>query len=116
MELEIKCLECGKRTRRFEIGPAAYVMKGDMGILLRDTITCPKCKKDISNDKCVTPKGMFMISLMALTVGMIGEKEEKFQLPPHLMDLAIVTQENYDTLKKQSKASIKLVNKLRGLS
>ena len=112
MELEIKCLECGKGTRRFEIGPAAFTMKGDMGILLRDTIACPKCKKDISNGKCITPSGMFIISLLASTMAMMGEKEGNFQLPPHLRMMAIVTKENYDALKKQSKASIKLADKL----
>jgi len=108
MKLEIKCLECGKRTRHFEISPAVYTMKGDMGILLRNSITCPKCKKDISNGKCITPSGMFMISLTALMMAMIGEKEGCFQLPSHLKGMAIVTKENYDKLKKQSKASIKL--------
>ena len=112
MEIEIKCLECGKRTRRFEISPAVYAMKGDTGILLRDNITCPKCKKDISNGKCVTPSGMFMITLIALIMAMKGEKEGNLQIPLHLRGIAIVTQENYDELKKQSKASIKLANKL----
>ena len=112
MELEIKCLECDRRTRRFEIGPAAFTPNGDMGILLKDNIICPKCKKDISEGKCVTPSGTFIISLMALTMGMIGEKEGNLQIPPHLRGMAIVTKENYDALKKQSKASIKLADKL----
>jgi len=66
MEIEIKCLECGKRTRRFEISPAVYTMKGDMGILLRDNISCPKCKKDISNDKCIDEFDKKKLRLIAL--------------------------------------------------
>ncbi|MEW5897206.1 MAG: hypothetical protein AB1668_05910 [Nanoarchaeota archaeon] len=117
MELEIKCLECGKRTRYFEIGPAVFTPEGDKEILLRDTITCPKCKKDISGGKCITPSGMFMISLMAITMEMMAEKEgNNFKLPPHLKGMAIVSKENYDILKKQSKASIKLVEKLNNYS
>ena len=111
MQIEIKCLECDKRTRHFEIGPAVFTAEGDSEILLRDTIICPKCKKDISQ-KCITPSGRFMLSLMALTMGMIGEKEGNFSIPPHLRGLAIVTKENYEQLKRQSKASIKLANKL----
>ncbi len=112
MELEIKCLECKKRTRRFEIGPAAFALGGDNKIVLRDTLICPKCKRDISNGKCITPSGMFMISLMALMICMIGEKEGNLHIPPHLTGMAIVTGETYTTLQKQSKASIKLADKL----
>ena len=112
MELEIKCLECRKRTRRFEIGPAVFTPGGCEEILLKDAIICPKCKRDISHEKCVTPCGMFMISLMAIAIGMKEKKDGYFNLPSHLRGIVIVTKENYDELKKQSKASIKLANKL----
>lgn len=117
MELEIKCLECNKITRRFEIGPAVFTPEGDKEILLRDNIICPKCKNDISEGKCVTSGGMFMISLMAITMEMMAEKEgSHFELPPHLRGMAIVSKDNYEALKKQSKASIKLVEKLNNYS
>ena len=113
MELEIKCLECGKRTRRFEIGPAVFTADGCKEILLRDTIICPKCKKDISNGKCITPSGMFMISLMAITMEMMAGKESNhFEMPPHLKGMAIVSKEDYEVLEKKSKASIMHVDKL----
>ena len=112
MDLEIKCLECGRRTKHFEIGPAVFTVDGSKEILLIDQIICPKCKKDISNGKCVTPSGMFLITLMAIIIGMKGEKDGSFEIPPHLKGLAIVTKENYEMLIKQSKASIKLANKL----
>jgi len=113
MELEIKCLECNKRTRRFEMGPAVFTMGGYKEILLRDPIICPKCKKDIGNGKCITPSGMFMISLMAITMEMMAGKESNyFELPPHLKGMGIVSKENYEVLKKKSKASIMLVDKL----
>ena len=116
MEIEIKCLECGKRTRRFEIGPAAFTADGGKEIILKGTIFCPKCKKDISNGSCITPSGMFMSSLLGLTMGMIGEKEGTFKIPPHLRGIAIVTKENFEALKTQSKASIKLAEKLGNYS
>jgi len=112
MEIEIKCLECGKRTRRFEIGPAAFTADGGKEIILKDAIICPKCKKDISNERCITPSGMFMISLLGLTIAMIGEKEGTGKIPPHLEGMAIVTKENFDALKARSKASIKLADRL----
>src|SRR3989338_5136497 len=112
MEIEIKCLECGKRTRRFEMGPAAFTADGGKEIISKDKIICPKCKKDISNGSCITPSGMFMISLLGLTMGMIGEKKGAFKIPPHLRGMAIVTKENFEVLKAQSKASIKLAEKL----
>lgn len=113
MDLEIKCLDCDKRTRRFEIGPVVFTPEDNREILLRDNIICPKCKKDISEGKCVTPSGMFMISLMAITMEMMAEKDgSRFKLPPHLGGMAIVSKENYEALKKQSKASIRLVDKL----
>lgn len=117
MDLEIKCLECGKRTRHFEIGPAVFTPDGEKEILLRDNIICQKCKKDISKGKCVTPSGMFMISLMAITMKMMAEKDgSHFELPLHLRNLAVVSKENYEFLKKQSKASIKLLAKLNNES
>lgn len=113
MELEIKCMECGKRTRHFEIGPAAFTAgEGEKEVIVRDSIVCPKCKKDISNGKCVTGGGQFLISLIALAAGMLGEREGTFKVPPHLRNMALVSKENYEILRKQSKASIKLVEKL----
>lgn len=112
MKLEIKCLECSKRTKRFEIGPAAFASDGVREILLKDNLICPKCKRDISEGKCITHGGIFMISLMAITMSRIGEKEGSSHVPEHLRGMAIVTKENYDRLKVQSKASIKLVEKL----
>ena len=111
MQIEIKCLECGKRTRYFEIGPAAYTMEGGDEIILRDKIFCPKCKKEINNGKCVALSGELMISLMALTIGMIGEKEGNFEIPPHLRRMALVSKENFNKLKEQSKRAITLVTK-----
>ncbi len=93
------------------MGQAAFTI-GNNDILLREKIICPKCKRDISSGKCITPSGMFLISLIALTIGMIGEKEGNLHVPPHLSGMAIVTQGNYDTLKGQSKASIGLVDRL----
>jgi|SRR3989344_525030 len=116
MEIEIKCLECGKRTRRFEIGPAAFTADGGKEIIVKDTIICPKCKKDISNGSCITPSGMFIISLLGLTIGMIGEKDGALKIPPHLRGMAIVTKENFEILKAQSKASIKLAKRLNNYS
>ena len=55
---------------------------------------------------------MFVISLMAIAIGMKGKKDGYFNLPSHLQGLVIVTKENYDMLKSRSKASIKLANKL----
>jgi len=116
MEIEIKCLECGKRTRRFEVGHAAFTMDGGKEIILKDTIICQKCKKDISDGSCVTPSGIFIISLLGITMGMIGEKEGTLKIPPHLKGMAIVTKENFEVLKARSKASIKLVDKLNNHS
>jgi hypothetical protein len=113
MKIEIKCLECGKRTRHFEIGPAAFTRDGGEEITLRDNIICPKCKKDISNGKCVAPSGEFLLSMIALTMGMIGEKEGNFKIPPHLRGMALVTKENFDKLKMESGGTIKLVTALR---
>lgn len=112
MEIEIKCLECGKRTRRFEIGPAAYNVESISDeILLKDRIICPKCKKDISDGKCVAQRGEFMISLMAITIGLIANKEDSFELPNHLRRFAPANNEQYNKLKEQSHARIRLVDK-----
>ena len=54
-------------------------------------VICPKCKKDISNEKCVSRSGEFLISMMALTMGMIGEKESNFRIPPHLRGMVYGT-------------------------
>ena len=80
MEVEIKCLECKKRTRRFEMGPAAFALGGHDEIVLRDRIICPKCKRDISDGKCITPSGSFTISLLALTVVM-AEEDGTLRIP-----------------------------------
>lgn len=53
----IKCMECGKRTMNFELGDVFYRVdaekptKGEIDILVKDPVVCPKCKKDISKAK-----------------------------------------------------------------
>lgn len=113
MQLEIKCLECQKRTRSFEIGPAAYPIEGGNEILLKDKIFCPKCKKDISNGKCIARESDLLISLMAITVGALAGREDKtFKIPPHLQGMTIFSKECYHQLKAQCKGAITLVTKL----
>lgn len=113
MRVEIKCLECGKRTRNFELGPAAYSMEGGGEIILRDEIVCSKCGKNISHEKCVALGGEAVINLTAWMIAKIAEKEGMMPFPPHLRDMIILSKEDCSKLKKQSKGVVKLVTSFR---
>ena len=91
MNIEIKCLECGRRTRNFEIGPAVYAVEYDDELLLKNNIFCPKCKKDISYGKCVISAGEFFLSMTALAIGKLAKSENNFKIPEYLKNILIVT-------------------------
>ena len=49
MRIDIKCSECGKVTRKHEIGGVIYcVDKPKYEVIVTNKIICPKCRKDIS--------------------------------------------------------------------
>ena len=109
MNIEIKCLECGRRTRNFEIGPAVYAVEYDDELLLKNNIFCPKCKKDISYGKCVISAGEFFLSMTALTIVKIANTENYTEIPEHLQNILIITKENFDYFRDKGKAKIIIV-------
>ncbi len=54
METDIKCGECCKGTRHFKLGKIFYSTDNlSETIMGKNRTICPKCKKDISNKKCL---------------------------------------------------------------
>ena len=44
MEIDIKCLECGKGTRNFQLGNLFYCLKRPTETaVIKEVIFCPKC-------------------------------------------------------------------------
>ncbi len=68
MECDIKCLECGKGTMKFELGALVYEARNSSLILVKDPIICPKCKKDISNRKCAVKLQDIMGKIIAANI------------------------------------------------
>ncbi len=101
MEIDIKCAECGKMTRNFELGKLFYIHdRIKESVIIQDSLICPKCKKDISNEKCLIKENYFFMRLVAANVCLsIGE------MPDHLRDaLPIFREEEYAIIKEQCKS------------
>ena len=65
MELEIKCLECEKRTMRFEIGPAAYSSDSDSDEIITKEVIAYESKNSKISKYSIYAFALLLIFLMA---------------------------------------------------
>jgi hypothetical protein len=108
MEIDIKCLECGKGTRNFELGRAYYLIDNPSEtFIVENNIICPKCKKDISNEKCLVKTNELMMKLVVANLCLSDGK-----VPKHLSKTMFLNnKEDYEIFKGKGKAKPKLVEK-----
>ncbi len=101
MEIDIKCTECGKMTRNFELGKLFYIPNHvKESVVILDAVICPKCKKDISNEKFLVKESYFFMRLITANVCLsMGET------PDHLrVALPVFNQGEYAILKEKCKS------------
>ena len=107
MEIDIKCLECGKGTRNFQLGNLFYCLKRPTETaVIKEVIFCPKCKKDISNKKCLIKENDFLGKLLAISIISSIEK-----LPSHLKYTFCINEEDHKKIKENCKTSPNFVRK-----
>ncbi|MDI6738579.1 MAG: hypothetical protein QME12_08795 [Nanoarchaeota archaeon] len=98
MQIDIKCAECGKMTRKFELGNVCYSVENPSETFrVVNKIICPKCKKDISNEKCLIEQNELLFSIMAANIGLwVGAS-----VPRHLRGIKMAYRA--DLIKAKSK-------------
>lgn len=107
MESDIKCLDCGKITKKVELGEIICdIDKPSETMLVKDVIICPKCNKDISNEKCALNTNDTLMKLIAANISiLIGN------VPKHLRRAYPIRKKEYEKAKIFFKSKPKLVNK-----
>jgi len=69
MEMDIKCSECGKGTRNFELGEMLYLPENvSETLIVKNDIMCPKCRKDISDEKCLVKTNELLMRLVTANI------------------------------------------------
>ena len=109
MQTDIKCANCGKMTRHFELGEIYYdVEKPSSTVVVKNGIICPKCKTDISDKKCMVKINYFLMSLVAANIS-LGMGELDF--PPHLRGAFPLRKQQHSIIAPHYKAQLQLVKK-----
>ncbi|MBU0980574.1 MAG: hypothetical protein KJ709_07230 [Nanoarchaeota archaeon] len=107
MQTDIKCAECGKVTRRFQLGNVYYnTQKTSSPIIVKDSITCPKCKADISQGKCMVRMSNVYMSFIAINI-LAADNEP---IPPHLQGAIPLRRQEYQQIAKTCKARLRQVS------
>ncbi len=107
MEIDIKCLECGKGTRKFGLGDMFYLLENaSETLIVKNDIICPKCKKNISDEKCLVKTNELLVKLATANICLsVGD------VPSHLQGAYPVRKKDYDLIKNKCKARLKLVDR-----
>lgn len=108
MEADIKCSECGKITRNFELGEMFYLPeKASESLIVKNKITCPKCGKDISKNKCMVKQNDMLMRFV--TANICTRLDD---VPDHLKGAYPLLKKDYDLVKDKCASRLKLVQKL----
>ena len=107
MESNIKCLDCGKITRKVELGDIFYnIDQPSETMLVKESIVCPKCRNDISNGRCALQTNYVLMRLVAANISLsIGD------VPNHLRGAYPINKKEYEKIKIICKSKPKLVSK-----
>ena len=104
MEIDIKCMECGKGTRKFELGGLFYLEdKPSETVVVKNTIICPKCMKDISDGRCIVKTYDFMMSL--ITANLCRSCGD---VPKHLRGAIFLQKKDYNLIKDSCKSRLNI--------
>ena len=106
METDIKCLECGRGTLRFNLGPVYYSPEIEHdNFLIAKAVICPKCGKDVSNKRFAVNGPRVMGSIFTANV-CVSIRET---VPPHLRGIVLFHPSQYADIRRKAKAIPKLV-------
>lgn len=112
----IKCMECGKRTMNYELGDVFYRVddksstKGENDVLVKDPVICPKCKKDISDEKFEISSSDFFLAMITAGICRIGQlKGHEIETPAHLRGGHSLNPADFEKMKKICRTKPKLV-------
>ena len=107
MQTDVKCMECGKGTRNFELGEIFYLPdKASETIIVKDAIVCPKCGNDISNEKCMVKANELLMRFITANLCISSG-----DVPKHLKGAYQLKERDYELIKNKCKAKPKLVEK-----
>ena len=108
MQIDIKCSLCGKGTRNFELGEIFYLADDvSKSIIVKDTIICPKCSKDISNGQCMIRENELLMRLVTANLCLSDG-----DVPNHLQGAFPLNKKDYRFVNDKCKSRLKLVRKL----
>ena len=107
MEIDIKCLGCGKGTRNFALGDIFYLPENaSETLIVKNLIICPKCKKDISDEKCLVKINELLMRLATANICLsVGD------MPPHLQGAYPLQKKDYDLAKYNCRARLKMADR-----
>ena len=107
METDIKCLECGKVTRNFELGRVFYNPgKAAESVIIQDAVVCPKCDKDVSNEKFLIKQNSFFMSLITANACLSEETPKNLR-----HTLPVFREKDYLIIKDRCKSKPKFAEK-----
>ncbi len=108
MEIDIKCLNCGKVTKNFELGEMFYLPENaSETLVVKNQIICPKCRKDISDEKCSVRANELLMRLVAANICLSAG-----DLPKHLQGAFPLLKRDYSLFKGNCQARLKMANRL----
>ena len=108
MEMDIKCLECSKGTRKVKLGDIFYLPENPSETLIvKNYIICPKCKKDISDEKCLVKTNELLMMLVTANICMSLD-----DVPKHLQGAFPLRKRDYDLVKDNCQARLKMADRL----
>ena len=111
MQTDMKCLNCNKITRNVELGKVYYATEDAKNkIMVQDSLTCPKCKSDISQEKCAVKVNDFLMRLLAGNI-LLMIKEKGEPMPEHLRGMSPLDEYEYATVARHRRTKLKMVEK-----
>lgn len=107
MEIDIKCLNCGKGTRKFALGDIFYLPENaSETLIVKNDIICPKYKKNISDEKCIVKTNELLMRLATANICLsVGD------VPSHLQGAYPLRKRDYDLIKDSCQARLKMVDR-----
>lgn len=107
MEIDIKCSECGKGTRKVELGDIFYLPENASdSLIVKNHITCPKCKNDISDEKCIVKTNELLMRLATANICLSLD-----DVPKHLQGAYPLRKRDYDLVKDNCQARLKMADR-----
>ncbi len=111
----IKCMECGKRTMNFELGDVFYKVdeekptEGEIEVLVKDRVVCPKCKKDVSDGRFEISSKDFLLTMITASICRLGKlRGQRFETPSHLKGGYSLNVADFEKMKRFCKSKPKL--------